>query len=417
MIDPDALNIWSEQHLVGYLWRNPIGYIGFRYDPEWVSTGGFAISRTLPLDTDDFAAEDGIAHRFFANLLPEGGVREHIVRDLKIPNTDFDLLRAIGGECAGALSILPVERTPSGEHHYRPITDAELVNLVARRGQIYAAWPADERPRLSLAGAQDKCPLLVRNNDYLLPQREAPSSHILKFELADYRHLPAYETFTTQLAGSVGLPVVEIELRSIEQSRYALITRYDRVWDEQGEVQRLHQEDFCQALGYGHEKKYQDSGGPSFEQCYRLVQETSSDPAIDTLHLLRWQSFNVLAGNSDGHAKNLSLLHLPNGEIRLAPFYDLVCTRAIERIDYHLAFDVGGERNPGAITQAHWDALARQCDIKPRFLTNLVAETAALLMENIVPTKEAFEAKFGDYPALQRIEQIVTKQSQRIVSR
>ena len=416
MIDPDGLKVWNEQHLVGYLWRNPLGYIGFRYDPEWIAAGGFAVSRTLPLGIDDFTAEDGIAHRFFANLLPEGGVREHIVRDLKIPNSDFGLLRAIGGECAGALSILPVERLPSGQRHYRPITDEALANLAARRGHIYAAWPAHERPRLSLAGAQDKCPVLVRDETYFLPQGEAPSSHILKFELADYRHLPAYETFTTLLAGSVGLPVVDIELRSTEQIRYALIARYDRVSDDQGEVQRLHQEDFCQALGYGHEKKYQDGGGPSFAQCYRLVQEASTDPAIDTQHLLRWQIFNVLAGNSDGHAKNLSLLHLPNGDIRLAPFYDLVCTRAIERIDYHLAFDVGGERNPGVLTKAHWNALAKQCDVRTRFLGHLVDETAALLLENAIPTKETFEARFGDYPALQRIEHIITKQCQRTAS-
>ncbi len=37
MIDPDALNVWNEQRLVGYLWRNPVGYIGFRYDPEWIA--------------------------------------------------------------------------------------------------------------------------------------------------------------------------------------------------------------------------------------------------------------------------------------------------------------------------------------------------------------------------------------------
>lgn len=416
MIDPDALNIWNEQRLVGYLWRNSIGFIGFRYDLEWVNAGEFAISRTLPLGTDEFAAEDGIAHRFFANLLPEGGVRDHIVRDLKIPNTDFDLLRAIGGECAGALSILPVEQEPLAAHHYRIITDQELANLVARRGHIYATGPADERPRLSLAGAQNKCPLLMRNQDYFLPQAEAPSSHILKFELADYRHLPAYETFTTQLARSIGLPVVEIELRSIEQAHFALIKRYDRVVDTSGEIRRLHQEDFCQALGYGHEKKYQESGGPSFSQCYRLVQDVSSDPANDALYLLRWQIFNVLAGNSDGHAKNLSLLHLPNGEIRLTPFYDLICTRAIERIDYHLAFDVGGERNPSAIRQAHWEALAKQCDVKPRFLNHLVKEVSALLMAQLGPTKERFEKQFGAYPALQRIEQIVTKQCQHSAS-
>ena len=104
MSDLDTLTVWSDQKLVGQLWRSSIGYIGFRYDPQWISQGGFAISHTLPLNDTDYTAEESVAHRFFANLLPEGGVREHIVRDLKISNTDFDLLRAIGGECAGALS-------------------------------------------------------------------------------------------------------------------------------------------------------------------------------------------------------------------------------------------------------------------------------------------------------------------------
>lgn len=414
MSDPDSLNLWHEQRLVGQLWRNPVGAIGFRYDPAWITGGGFAVSRSLPLASREFAPEDGIAHRFFANLLPEGAVREHIVRDLKLPNTDFDLLRAIGGECAGALSILSLDQQPSGQRQYRPLTEKNLADLAARRGQIYAAWPADERPRLSLAGAQDKCPVLVRDDQYFLPQREAPSSHILKFELADYRHLPAYETFTTQLAAAIGLPVVDIALRSVGQTRYAQIARYDRVWDEHGEVQRLHQEDFCQALGYGHEKKYQEHGGPSFAQCYRLVQEASSEPAIDAQHLLRWQIFNVLAGNSDGHAKNLSLLHLTDDATRLAPFYDLVCTRAIERIDYHLAFDVGGERNPSVITPARWETLAKQCDIRPQFLGNLVRETADALQERIGQEREAFEARYGEYPALQRIEKIINQQCRRI---
>jgi len=460
MIDPDALNVWFEDRLVGYLWRNPVGYIGFRYEPDWISTGGFAdgsearaarqgwrssgfadgsearaarqgwrgcgfaVSRSLPLTTNDFSAEDSIAHRFFANLLPEGGVRDHIVRDLKISNTDFDLLRAIGGECAGALSILSVEQNPSEDRNYRLLPNEELARLVARRGQIYAAWPGAKRPRLSLAGAQDKCPVLIRDGHTFLPEGEAPTSHILKFELADYRHLPAYETFTTCLAKQIGLPVVDIELHSIDKRFYAQIERYDRIWDERGEVQRLHQEDFCQALGYGHEKKYQDSGGPTFEKyqdsggptfadCYRLLQDASTDPAIDTQNLLRWQIFNVLAGNSDGHAKNLSLLYLQNGEIRLSPFYDLVCTRAIERIDYHLAFDVGGQRDPGQITKAHWDALARQCDVGPRFLGRLIQDTAASLLKHIGQTRTLLEAQYGDYPSLQRIERVVTQQCNR----
>ncbi|MHB1530397.1 MAG: HipA domain-containing protein [Acidiferrobacteraceae bacterium] len=413
MSEADALNVWHEQRLVGQLWRTPVGTIGFCYDPEWIAGRGFAVSRSLPLVAREFLPEGGIAHHFFANLLPEGSVREHITRDLKLPNTDFDLLRAIGGECAGALSVLPLDRRPPLERRYRPLTEHDLADLAARRGQIYAAWPADERPRLSLAGAQDKCPVLLREDQYFLSQREAPSSHILKFEWADYRHLPVYETFTTQLAGAIGLPVVDITLRSIGQTRYAQITRYDRLWGNDGEVQRLHQEDFCQALGYGHEKKYQEHGGPSFAQCYRLVLDTSSEPALDAAHLLRWQIFNVLAGNSDGHAKNLSLLHLSEDTTRLAPFYDLVCTRAIERIDYHLAFDVGGERNPGVLMPAHWEALARACDVRPQFLGKLVQETAAGLQDQLVSVREAFEDRYGAYPALQRIEQVITKQCRR----
>ncbi len=412
MNEADSLQVWYEDRLVGTLWRDTIGAMGFRYHPEWI-TSGFAISRSLPLASGEFPPEALVAHRFFANLLPEGDARAQIVRDLRLPDTDFELLRAIGGECAGALSILPADRKPSRECHYHPLDDEALARLAARRGRIYTAGNVNERPRLSLAGAQNKCPVFARDGRYWLPQGEAPSSHILKFELADYRHVPAYETFTMKLAAAVDLPVVEIRLRRIEGHRFAEINRYDRIQDEQGEVRRLHQEDFCQALGFGHERKYQEHGGPSFADCYRLVQEVSSEPAIDAQHLLRWQVFNVLAGNSDGHAKNLALLHSPEDAIRLAPFYDLVCTRAIEHIDEHLAMDVGGERNPSLVTRAHWEALAKACDIRPRFLLGLVDEMAGLLRERLAPVRQAFEAEAGEYPALQCIEQVIGMQIRR----
>lgn len=415
MIDADALNVWNEQRLVGYLWRNTVGEMGFSYDAEWVAGGGFAVSHTLPLGAVEFDPETQVAHRFFANLLPEGGARERLVRDLKIANTDFALLRAVGGECAGALSILPVEQQPLTERRYHRITDKELAGLVMRRGQHYGDLSPDKRPRLSLAGAQDKCPVLLRDGNYLMPQGEAPSSHILKFEVADYRHVPAFEVFTTLLAGKVGLPVVDMELRQAGKSRYALIARYDRQW-QQGDVRRLHQEDFCQALGYGYEKKYQEDGGPSFAQCLTLLRRVSSDPIIDVDMLLRWQVFNVLAGNSDGHGKNLSLLYLPDDEIRLAPFYDLVCTRAIERIDYRLAMAVGGERDPGIITREHWEVFAKELNVQSRFLANLVKTFATALLENLAPAREAFTATFGEYAALQRVEQVVKRQCQRTLS-
>ncbi len=107
------------------------------------------------------------------------------------------------------------------EQSYRPIDDEELAGLIAQRGQPYS-WSEEKRARFSLAGAQNKFPILVREGKYLLPQEESPSSHILKFEIEGYRNVPAYETFTTLLARAVGLPVINIELRSINKIHYTI---------------------------------------------------------------------------------------------------------------------------------------------------------------------------------------------------
>jgi serine/threonine-protein kinase HipA len=413
MIDPDGLNVWCEQKLLGFLWRNRQGQIGFRYADEWLNDSGrFPLSVTLPLTNEDYAPDTGIAHSYFANLLPEGGARNQIVRDLKISDNDFDLLRAIGGECAGALSVLRAEESPKREYRYREISTSELANLVKRKGQP-VTWMSADRPRLSLAGAQNKCPVLLNDNCYWLPQDESPSSHILKFEIADYRHLPAYETFTSLLARSIQLPVVDIRLQYADKIPFAQILRYDRIQNSQGQIKRYHQEDFCQALGFSHQRKYQQDGGPSFSDCFQLVSAISTNPAEDMDRLLRWQIFNVLAGNSDGHAKNISWLYLPDGEVRLAPFYDLICTRAIERIDEKLAFAVGGERNPGLITIEHWKALAKECGVNAKYLQGLVVNAAEALQFNFKSVQEKFYQSFGEYKALERIEKVVFTQCKR----
>ncbi len=416
MIDDDGLNVWLEDRLVGYLWRNAIDYIGFRYDESWLQLRGLSVSQMLPLQVEEFSPEQGVAHRFFANLLPEGGARENIVRNLKLSNTDFDLLRAIGGECAGALSILPVEQQPSTRYQSTHIDNTGLRQLITRRGYIFGNHTDTERPRLSLAGAQDKCAVIYKDAEYYNPLGNTPSTHILKFESPDYRNLPVYEVFTSHLARLVGLPVVDIELRKVDKKQYAHIKRYDRVVLSDGRVERIHQEDFCQALGYSHTKKYQHDGGPSFAQCLILLRNISDDPVNDIQHLLRWQIFNVLGGNSDGHAKNLSLLYLPDGRVRLAPFYDLICTRAIDRIDVNLAFDVGGQRNPSNVDNDNWVEFAGAADVGARYVSKLVVATARLLIKYLPEARLDFEQRYGNTPSLQRIEKIVQSQCKRITA-
>jgi len=396
---------------VGRLHRDDAGRIGFEYSRRWVRRG-FAISCSLPLTDASFRASHGAAHRFFANLLPEGEARERIVRTLRIPNTDFDLLRAIGGECAGAIALTALDSPPvaNGGNEYRPMLDDELADLAARRGDLHGD-ESRERPRLSLAGAQHKCPVLLRDGQYFLPVKDAPSTHILKFEVADFRNVPAYETFTTALAKAVGLEAADVELREVGGRRYVEVARFDRV-AEYGGIRRLHQEDFCQALGLGSERKYESDGGPSLADCVRLLRDTVTDPVIDIERLLNWQAFNWLAGNSDGHAKNLALLYTGRS-VRLAPFYDLVCTRAVARIDRRLAMGIGGETDPGQITSTHWRALADECGVRPRFLHGRVGAMAERIRHSLPLVRSAFERRYGATPALQRIESVVARQCRR----
>lgn len=406
----EVLNVWHNSDLVGRLWHDSLGNIGFEYEDLWIRMG-FSISQQLPLKQKSYEPIERKAHLFFSNLLPEGNARLQIIRNLKIANSDFGLLKNIGGECAGALSILPADHVPDRAAHYKLLTQADLKKIILQKGSIYNLAEKKYRPRLSLAGAQNKCPLYFDGKDYFLPEDAAPSSHIVKFEMAEYRNILVYEYFLNRLAKFLKLPVVDCELKQNEDHCFLLVTRYDRIIQNQSIV-RLHQEDFCQALGFYYGKKYQQEGGPSFEDCYKLIQRLSSQPIIDTENLLKWQIFNYLAGNSDGHAKNLAVLY-KNQKIQLAPFYDLVCTRAIERIDTKLAMSIGNEFNPNNVSWKNWVQLAERCGIREQYLNSLIKTIAEQLFEALDKVKNEFESEHGAYPALQRVQKVIFKQTKK----
>ncbi len=137
-----------------------------------------------------------------------------------------------------------------------------------------------------------------------------------------------------------------------------LAERYDRVRDEEDNIQRVHQEDFCQALGIPAEIKYQSAGGPSLADCFGLIREASSAPALDLIALLDAVIFNLLIGNHDAHAKNFSLLYRPDQSIRLAPLYDLVCTVYYEELTDKMAMKIGGEAKSALIHPGNFDRFA-----------------------------------------------------------
>ncbi len=393
----DELNVWHDDRIVGYLWRNEAGVMSFQYDDNWKL---FPLSISLPLNKK---IEQPMGHRFFANLLPEGSARERLCRRLRCPDTDFDLLREIGAECAGAISILPVEKSPDLQYAYQKIDESGLAQLIETRG---ASMTLENKPRLSLAGAQDKMTVHVKDDGLYLPVGQTPSTHILKFEVNDFKNVPLYEGFTTTLAQAAGLKTIDIELRFLESKSYTLSKRYDRVIDE-GKVTRIHQEDFCQALGF--KEKYQRGNEPNFAQCYQLIIEYSSNPLADVEQLLTWQLFNVIVGNSDAHIKNLSFLY-DNNQTRLAPFYDLVSTRAIEHLDSTLALYFGNQKNPDLITRTDLSEMANQCRIRPKRLIDILDQLITAVEKHYPLIQATIENQYGQQPALQRVRGVIEKQ-------
>lgn len=413
MNNSDILNVWYEHSLVGQIWRDVTGKMGFHYNEDWM-TKGFPISQQLPLNRREYSPTEGQAHKFFANLLPEAGARHHIIKDRKIVDDDFELLKEIGGECAGAFSILLPNSSVEEVSDYQHLNNETLKKVLLRKGNITNFDLKEKKPRLSLAGAQDKLPILFQNNNYFLPLGSAPSTHLLKFETADYSHVPAYEYILSKLASVIGLPVVECKFQKYNKNNFLLIKRYDRVLEKDGSIRRIHQEDFCQALGYAYTRKYQAEGGPTFKQCYEMVLNVSATPIVDTENLLKWQMFNFLAGNSDGHAKNLAIVYNQQTGV-MAPFYDLVCTRAIAQIDSKLAMAIGGEFDPGKVSLAHWQNLAKECKVREEYLLKLLEETAHSLIQNASAVIKNFEDEHGSYPASQRVLKVIQKQCKKII--
>lgn len=358
----DILNVFFGQVRIGSLSINSRRRFSFEYSRQWLeSLEAFRISVSLPLQEGAFPHDT--VKSFFANLLPESAVRKLISKQLGISDkNDFMLLKRIGGECAGAISILPEPEMPESpdQYQYLPLSDEQLTDIILQipRRPLLAGR---EGIRMSLAGAQEKLALFYKEPDFYIPMNGAPSNIILKPAMAHFQGSVENECFCMMLAGSVGLNVPPVSIVRRGSQKTLVVKRYDRRFDN-GVVQRIHQEDFCQALGLSHELKYQADGGPGLMACFDLVRGYSANPVKDFQQLLEWVFFNVLIGNMDGHAKNLSLMY-QGKQIRLAPFYDMMCTDIYEDLSQKLAMKIGGENRPDWIMERHWEKFAEEIKI------------------------------------------------------
>jgi len=370
----EALNVFYDRKLVGRINRSG-GQWSFQYDENWlVSPDSFAVSVSLPLRKEAF--DNDRARPFFANLLPEGGVRDAIARSIGVSiNNDFELLKAFGGECAGALSITDREKPDDGSHGYTLIDEDTLYRKI--KEVSLHPFLLQDGTRLSLAGAQHKMPVFYDGGKFYLPKGSGATTHILKPPMAAFSNSVENEFFCMRLAAVVGLPVADVRMVFIKDIPVLLCARYDRVV-KHGRVVRFHQEDFCQALGFSYDQKYESEGGPGIKDCFRLLEQYGSQPMADKMNLLRWIIFNWVIGNADAHAKNISLLYRDR-QIRLAPFYDLLSTAVYPSLASRMAMTIGGENRPEWVKARHWERLAQEIQIK----ASLVAEEYRRLSDAI----------------------------------
>jgi serine/threonine-protein kinase HipA len=305
------------------------------------------LSLMLPLRPERFT--QGIVRPFLDGLLPEGQARLAVAEEFNLRARDtFGLIRAIGRDCAGAVVIQPADEPappPPSTLRAEPLSDTDIEALVAKLQT--APLGVDERVRVSLGGVQQKL-LLTRMPDgsWGRPVDGTPSTHILKPAIDRFPQTVENEAFCMRVARHLGLPVAAVAMAVIGSRRLLVVERYDRIIHPGGTVDRVHQEDFCQATGTVPDNKYEEDGGPSLRRIAELLEATATPGALDDL--LRAVTVNVLIGNGDAHAKNFSLLHHPSGARTLAPLYDLLCT--MHYGDDHLALYIDNVQRTHRVT-------------------------------------------------------------------
>ena len=406
------LEVWLLGQSVGQLIQTD-GRLSFCYSPHWLqSPNAQPLSRSLPLRPESF--DDKATRPFFAGLLPEGDKRKLVAMALQVsPQNDYALLNGIGGECAGAVTLLEPGQQPTGlpsEQYVRWLDDGELITILdelPRRPML----AGKDGLRLSLAGAQDKLPVVFINGHIGLPKQNTPSSHILKPAISAVEGSVYNEGFCMALAMRLKLSVASTSIRRVADRVYLLVERYDRLRQPDGSLQRLHQEDFCQALGVAPEYKYQNEGGPDLTQCFDLIRKATRPSAPQVLRLLDYVIFNALIGNHDAHAKNFSLIYTRRGTV-LAPLYDTLSTAVYANLTDKMAMKIGSKYKFTEVQKQHWEQFAQAAGLSPVQVKKRILTLASLLPSEAVSLRHELTTQDLNHDILSEIVGIIERRCQ-----
>ena len=323
--EPRSLDVYLNEHKVGAL-REQNNLWAFDYDPAWAASQD-SIDLSPALSRFQASHVDGGTYRpvqwYFDNLLPEQTQRVLLNKEAGIKGDDaFALLAYLGIESAGSLVMVPEGKAPPARGGLQPLPIEELSDRIRHLPSIPLSHGAPKR--MSIAGAQDKLPVVLNGDNLYEPVGAEPSTHILKpnHHSVDYPGSVINEYLTMRLAYEMGLKVPFVQRLYVPQPVY-IIERFDRYRDDAGVVQRRHIVDACQLLNKSRDVKHSSA---TLETLAELVG-VCSNRASTRLRLYQWLVFNVLVANDDNHLKNLSFNITPQG-FELAPGYDMLFTSA-----------------------------------------------------------------------------------------
>lgn len=420
---------WAGQRRVGVLtYRDHSALFAFDYDPDWSSSStAYPISPALPFNRPAGVSDERHAlsvRRFFENLLPEGKALDDAAAVHKVSKANlYALLRVLGGESTGAISLLPEGMAPAEiPDSRRAITHEELsARIRDRANQPFNIW--DGRVRMSIAGHQDKLAVYLEEQHPYLVEGRLASTHILKPEPLSRKlpHLVANEHFCMGLAAKLGLPSAPVEIRRVPEP-VLMVERFDRRRRD-AQVERLHVIDACQSLDLGVSHKYErnfGSGrdvaqirdGVSCEKLFSVARRALSEAAT-RMGLLRWVLVQYLIGNSDAHGKNLSFFVEPGG-LRLAPAYDLVAVAVYPEVDHELAMGIGDVFELTEVRAFDWADFADRCGVDRRLLVREMRRAVKVLRKELPTLRNWCGYSDAERQLNDRIADFTLRQAERL---
>lgn len=388
----------------------------FTYAADWIADPAtFHLSLSIP-KPGPVEGEQVVS--WLANLLPEGENLIGVGRALGVARSDIiALLDQLGGDTAGAAGV-GQPRPFSASPEFLPIPDQVSLRRILDELPAKPFLAGEDGVSMSLAGVQEKLPLTLIGETLAVPVNGALSTHILKPDSARLAGMVHNEALCMTLARRCGLPVAEVVSGLADGRAYLLVTRHDRQ-PAGGNWRRLHQEDFCQALGVPPSAKYEfnQTGrrGPSTLDMLNVIDTHMT--AVDRLALLDAVIFNVLICNTDAHAKNFSILLGEGGGARLAPLYDLICADVWGGMTRKQAQAIGEERRGDQLRRKHWTAFAMAGGFAPTRLLRRVENLAQRVLEELVGAVATVEAMpAGGHPMLSPFRAAIERRCHRVLA-